>query len=85
MKNNENLKNQIEDAFNSSQIPELEKNAIIRKLEKALDSNLINESDMPQVLEIKNDLSSAKNESQVLKVLARLIELLIVLTKSFLE
>ncbi|MCK4664190.1 MAG: hypothetical protein KAT68_15080 [Bacteroidales bacterium] len=85
MKDNETIIKTIEAALNSSKIPEHEKNAIITKLEEALDLNLVAESDRIKLIEIKNDLSSTNNESQILKILARLIELIIIFSKSFFE
>lgn len=84
MNKNDKIKETVKDALDSSQIPELEKKAIIEKLEEALNSNLIADSEKEKIVEIKKELSSSSNENQVLKILTRLIELLIVFTKTFL-
>ena len=82
-KEDDNLKNEIKDIIASSHITGKEKIIIIEKLEEALKSNKISESDKNEIVKIKDELKKANNEKQILNVIVRLIELFVILAKSF--
>ena len=74
----------IDESLVSCNISEPERRDIILKIEEAINQKMLTDSEELKIIKIANTIEKAKNETQILNAVSKLIELLLIAFKLFL-